>query len=248
LANPIFRAPRISMNLELSYQPSPSAIAKAAAARWLKILRTRNKNAIYGVALSGGRLAATLFDEIAAATADQKELFANVHFFWADERCVPPTDPESNFGVATEHLFEPLNIPEEQIHRIHGEIEDDYAIREAEAEICRILPMASSGQPILDLAFLGMGEDGHIASLFPNEPTTLVMDSRVYRSVLASKPPPKRITLGYQALIAAAEVWILASGAPKKEAFDAATSSIGDFPIVRLLKNRASTLFFNDIE
>jgi 6-phosphogluconolactonase len=237
------------MNLELCYQPSPAAIAKAAATRWVTDIGNRDKAAVYGVALSGGRLAAALFDEIAlVAPADAQDLFENVHFFWADERCVPPSDPESNFGIAKEHLFDPLAISSEQIHRIHGEVDDDYAVREAEAEICRILSMNSAGQPILDLAFLGMGEDGHIASLFPTEAPAMINDPAVYRAVVASKPPPKRITLGYQALIAGKDVWVLASGAAKREVFQLAVQQKGDIPVSRLFRNRSTATFFNDIQ
>src|SRR5205809_939196 len=149
------------------------------------------------VALSGGRIAKTFYDAIVQIVRSESRHVDHIHFFFADERCVPPTDPESNFLTARQSLFDPLHIRTEQIHRIHGETDDTYAAQEAEAELCRIAPLASTGQPILDLVILGMGEDGHTASLFPGESDTLVDDSAVYRAVTAVKPPPRRITLGY---------------------------------------------------
>src|SRR6185312_10198683 len=84
--------------------------------------------------------------------------FERVHFFWADERCVPPTDPESNFKMANELLFAPLKITGTQIHRIHGEDSPEAAAKIAEAEFRRFVLFNSANKPILDLIFLGMGE------------------------------------------------------------------------------------------
>ena len=137
---------------------------------------------------------------------------ANVHFFWADERCVPPNDAESNFRVARELLLIPLKIPDDHIHRIRGEESPAFAVAEAEAEICRIAALTNDSQPMLDLIFLGMGEDGHVASLFPDEAESVIASPAIYRAVAAVKPPPQRITLGYAAIAAARQVWVLASG------------------------------------
>src|SRR6185312_17568549 len=94
--------------------------------------------------------------------------FECVHFFWVDERCVPSTDPESNFKMANDLLFAPLKISEKQIHRIRGEESPEAAVKVAEEEFQQFASHNSENQPVLDLIFLGMGEDGHVASLFPN--------------------------------------------------------------------------------
>src|SRR5207244_660095 len=127
------------------------------------------------------------------------------HFFFADERCVSPTDPDSNFLTARQFLFGPLQLRAEQTHRILGEVDPTYAAQEAEAELCRLAPMDGNAQPILDLIILGMGEDGHVASLFPGKPPEKINDPAVYRHVIAPKPPPNRITLGYAPILAARE-------------------------------------------
>jgi 6-phosphogluconolactonase len=235
------------MSLELVYFRTATEMIHAAAAQWVRRLHLRNKSAPYGVALSGGRVAKKLFEGIALEAGRASLDWSEVHFFWADERCVPPNDPESNFAIAQSALFEPCAIPSTQIHRIHGEVDPTYAAREAEAEICRILPLTESGQPVLDMVFLGMGEDGHVASLFPEEGFEFTEDKRVYRHVIASKLPRNRITLGYEAITAAKEAWVVASGEGKRAPLESAARLEGDLPIVRVVKKRAITVCFNDI-
>jgi 6-phosphogluconolactonase len=200
------------------------------------------------VALSGGRISQSFYDAIAQEARLQNKKFSHVHFFFADERCVPPDDPESNFIAARRRLFEPLEIRAEQIHRIHGETEDDYAVKEAEAELCRIAPLDPTGQPILDLVILGMGEDGHTASLFPGEPDCCLNDTFVYRAVTTVKPPPRRITLGYTPLAAARQLWVLASGQGKEQALRRVLSEKpARLPLGRVLQSNPKALIFSDI-
>src|SRR6185312_11128771 len=136
--------------------------------------------------------------------------FECVHFFWVDERCVPSTDPESNFKMANDLLFAPLKISEKQIHRIRGEESPEVAVKIAENELQQF---ASRNHPVLDLIFLGMGEDGHIASLFPNHAEG-TNPKEIFCAIKNSpKPPPNRLSLSYAAIAAAKEVWVLASGA-----------------------------------
>jgi len=100
---------------------------------------------------------------------------------------------------------------------------------------------------VLDLVLLGMGEDGHVASLFPGEAEDVMNSSAVYRAVTASKPPPRRISLGYGALVAAREVWMLASGSGKETALRESLSPTGATPLARLLRARGRTRIFTDI-
>jgi 6-phosphogluconolactonase len=235
----------MTANLQLCPLPTAEEIARTAARDLVGLLKRRSDLSIaFGIALSGGRIARTFYEAI--VTIGKPDDFANVHFFWADERCVPPSDPENNYAIARASLFQPLSIPEESIHRIRGEVEPQYAVAEAEAEICRLMPLTESGQPILDVVVLGMGEDGHVASLFPQEGPEMIKDPRVYRKVTATKPPPERITLGYQPILAAREVWVLASGSSKADALDRLKQGDQTLPLARVVAHRSNTIVFQE--
>jgi 6-phosphogluconolactonase len=236
------------MSVELHTYPDAEALARDVAARWLGLLDARLKSPAadtpYCVALSGGRIAKNFFSEIARQAAGRPELFKNVHFFWADERCVPPTDPESNYAIARQLLFEPLKIPDNQVHRLRGEDNEALALRDAVNDIEKWGQKAA----LFDMIFLGVGENGHVASLFPEEPESLIADPAIYRAVTTTKPPPRRITLGYGVIIGAREVWTLVSGAGKEEAFKESLSSGGKTPLAQVLQRRSRTVIFSDIK
>jgi 6-phosphogluconolactonase len=225
------------------------SLAKAVAAAWLdKIAAANRARETQCVALSGGRITKEFFSNIVELAKINDVSLDAVHFFWADERCVPPNDPESNFAEAKKLLLEPLNISEKQFNRIRGEEPPDLAAKKAVEEICRTAPCNSTGQPVLDLIFLGMGEDGHVASLFPGESEAIISDSAVYRAVRNSpKPPPNRVTLGYAAIAAAKRVWVLASGAGKEDALKESLRTDGTTPLARALRLRDRTQIFSDI-
>lgn len=224
------------------------ALAAEAAKRFVAAIPPR---APFHVALSGGRISKAFYEAIVQQVRATGQNVDHVHFFFADERCVPASHSDSNFLTARQTLFDPLQVRAEQTHRIHGEVDDQFAAQEAEAELCRIAPLDSSGQPALDLVILGMGEDGHTASLFPGEGADLLADARVYRAVVAVKPPPKRITLGYAPLRTARELWVLASGSGKESAFRQVqaeiTSGKPQLPLSRVLLNSSKFLIFSDI-
>lgn len=228
--------------------PDASSLATAVAAECLVALGPGGMaSPAPTVALSGGRIAQDFFRAVAQLAKERGQSLAHVHFFWADERCVPPTDAESNYRSAAQLLFTPLGLPAENIHRIRGEAEPEQAAREAEAELRRFASANATGQPMLDLILLGMGEDGHVASLFPGEAEDVMSSSAVYRAVTASKPPPRRITLGYAAIAAAREVWVLASGAGKQTALRESLSLGGTTPLARVLRSRGQAKVFTDL-
>lgn len=231
---------------ELSSFPSPATLAAAVASNTLDHLLATTATAPT-LALSGGRIAKDYLSALARLAEERGQSLAHVHFFWADERCVTPEHAESNYRSAAELLFQPLGLPAANIHRIRGEDDPDAAARAAEAELRRIVSADASGQPVLDLVLLGMGEDGHVASLFPGEPEATMSSPVVYRAVTASKPPPRRVTLGYAAIAAAREVWVLASGAGKEAALRESLAPGGRTPLARVLRERDGTRIFTDI-
>jgi 6-phosphogluconolactonase len=235
-------------NHELIPFASDDALAKTVADRWLNELTTRsNANTPYCVALPGGRIAKKFFSAVAGQAKARSVSFADVHFFWGDERCVPPADAESNFLLARIQLLDPLRIQPDRIHRVRGEIAPERAAAEAEAEICRVAPVNAAGQPVLDLIFLGMGEDGHVASLFPGAPDKVVRSESAYLPVVAPKPPPQRITINFATIAAARRVWVLASGAGKEGALRESLSPNGISPLAHVLRTGHKTIIFTDI-
>jgi 6-phosphogluconolactonase len=165
------------------------------------------------VSLAGGSTPRRAYELLGALLDDA----AAADWWFGDERCVPPDDTESNYRLVRESLLAAAPVPGERVHRIHGEDPPEIAAHAYEAELRRLVPAGAGGIPILDLALLGLGEDGHTASLFPGDPSLDVTDVLVL-PVVASKPPPNRITLTLPPLKAAREVVILATGAGKRDA------------------------------
>jgi len=235
-------------NFELISFATAGELAQTVASAWLDEIEAVNRaGKIHCVALSGGRIARKFFSAVAEQAGTRSVSFGRVHFFWADERCVLPDDPESNFYLAKELLFTPLKVVATQIHRIRGEDSPEVAAKVASTEISQIAPMNAAGQPVLDLIFLGLGEDGHVASLFPGESNVLILDKVIYRVVNNSpKPPPNRVTLGYAEITAARQVWVLVSGAGKETALRESLGSQGRTPLARLTQFRTRTKIFCD--
>ena len=238
-------------NVELLSFPGPDALAVAAAAAWVDEIESTNRaGKSYSVALSGGRITQKFFISTAEKALARKVSFARVHFFWADERCVPPDDPESNFKLADDLLFGPLKITEGQIHRLRGELPPEEAVAKANSELAGVA-QNKNGQAVLDLIHLGMGEDGHIASLFQNARFDSEKDAKCNESFFfvpnSPKPPPRRISLSFKAIIVARSVWVLASGAGKEDALRKSLSAEGQLPLGQVIKNRKNTKVFTDI-
>ncbi len=198
------------------------------------------------VALSGGRIARQFFRAVTEAFVESKQPLSHVHFFWADERCVPPSDLESNFRLASEFLLKPLQVSPDNIHRIRGEEAPEVAAAAAEQEL-RDLCKQQGRVVGLDLVLLGMGEDGHVASLFPGESTPEMNLPALYRPVKAVKPPPQRVTLGYGALCEATQVWVLASGAGKEAALHTSLEPEPRTPMGRVLHSRKGSRIYTEL-
>ena len=171
----------------------------------------------FHVALSGGSTPKVIFDLLAAEYEDKID-WTKIHFYWGDERCVPPTDDESNYKMTVEHLFSKIEVPEENIHRILGENEPQgEAMRYAnllEINLDRV-----EGVPQFDLVLLGMGDDGHTASIFPYEID--LWDAKDH-CIVATHPDSgqKRVSINGKVINAAKEVAFLVTGAGKTEKVD----------------------------
>lgn len=121
----------------------------------------------FDIAISGGSTPQIVFSALAAKFEDSP-LWEKTHFWWVDERMVPPDHPESNFGVANRLLFSKIRIPDKNIHRIKGENEPYQEAKSYSQQIMAEVP-AYSLRPVFDLIILGLGDDGHTASIFPDQ-------------------------------------------------------------------------------
>ncbi|RMI03468.1 MAG: 6-phosphogluconolactonase, partial [Calditrichaeota bacterium] len=166
------------------------------------------------VALSGGTTPAILFRRLAQSPWQESISWRRVHFFWGDERCVPPEHPESNFGQADTLLLSHIPIPRENIHRIRGEAPAEPEAERYAEEIRRWVPVDETEVPRFDWIFLGVGEDGHIASLFPGSP---VLEERKRLCAVATHPHTgqQRITVTFPVINNARRILFLVTGAKK---------------------------------
>jgi 6-phosphogluconolactonase len=236
------------MNYDFRRFPDADSLARGAGECWLaQVASAAGQSSGFCVALSGGRIAGRLFAAIAASPAPARASLRRLHFFWADERCVPPERLDSNFALAQRALLTPLGVAAEQIHRLQGELPPDLAAQAGEAEVRQLLPANAHGQPVFDVVLLGMGEDGHVASLFPDAPKEVAASRAVYLPVVGPKPPYQRITLGYGPLAAARQVWVLVSGPGKEAALRESLQPQGRTPLAWVLQSRPATVVFTDI-
>ncbi len=201
----------------LRVEPDPVAVAQAAAAIFVGSARSsiaaRGK---FSVALSGGSTPRALYRLLAAPPYREQVNWPELEVYFGDERCVPPTHADSNYRMAREALLDRVPLRPERVHRIHGELPPQEAALEYEQVLGRRLTR-ERGWPRLDLVLLGMGPDGHTASLFPGTPAVAERQAlavAVYVPHLASY----RVTLTVPVLSAAAEILMLVVGAEKTAA------------------------------
>lgn len=204
------------MPRELQILATPAGLFHAAAEEFIAVARAAiGARGRFAVALSGGSTPKALYSLLAANYAD----FAwnRVYLFFGDERHVPPTDPESNFRMVKESLLAKIVIPDENVFRVAAENPDAAAAAAAyEAEIRRFFQPHPEQLPRFDLILLGLGPEGHTASLFPDS-KALAESERLVVANWVEKFHTDRITFTFPALNRAAEVMFLASGPDKAE-------------------------------
>jgi 6-phosphogluconolactonase len=163
------------------------------------------------LALSGGNTPRAVHRELAKIDLP----WAHVQITFGDERCVPPDDAESNFRMARETLLDAVEIPPGNIFRIRGEIAPEEAASDYEHRLAAVAARLGEARYVHDLLLLGLGEDGHTASLFPGSPA-LAETTRNVLPVIGPKPPPQRVTMTFPLINAARHVAFLVQGAGKR--------------------------------
>ncbi|MEM8896120.1 MAG: 6-phosphogluconolactonase [Bacteroidota bacterium] len=219
------------MSAEIKVFPTPTDVARAFAQM---IQEQSHAHDRFNIALSGGSTPKLLFD-IMAKDFSSTTNWSSLHFYWGDERCVPPDDPESNYLMTKEHLLDPLNLPESNIHRVLGESNPSEEAERYGSLIEEHLPVVNE-LPQFDLIILGMGTDGHTASIFPHQMELLNSEKTC---AIATHPDSgqKRVTLTGPVINNAKSVAFLVTGASKKEKFEAIQANIEiaqDYPAAHI--------------
>ena len=177
----------------------------------------------FRIVLSGGSIAPLFFPSLARLQLP----WSSVDFFWADERAVPPDHIDSNFGEANRLWLIPAGVPPARVHRIPGEDPD---LRHASQTYAAALRRIAGDPPALDFALLGVGTDGHIASLFPGHPALKADEDLAVRIEDAPKPPRRRITLTLPVLARVRQIVVGAQGEAKAEVIRRALEPGSDLP------------------
>jgi 6-phosphogluconolactonase len=229
----------------------PESTAERASIEIARALeRARAEHGVAHLALSGGSTPARTYELLADALED----WESIEIWFADERCVGPEDEESNYRLAAETLLIPAEIDPARVHRMEGELGAQEGARRY-AEVLRASfatdqtspPSAPVALPVLDLIVLGIGPDGHVASLFPGAPALDAEAQAICLGVLDSpKPPPERITLSLAVLRAARRCLLLATGAGKADAIAAALAEPTRHVPASLLVRERLTVIVDD--
>lgn len=229
--------------MELKIYKDKFEVAQEFSAYFAAALKGRDT---FHVALSGGSTPKVVFD-VLARDFGQVLPWEKVHLYWGDERCVPPTDQQSNYGMTMEHLISKIAIPEENIHRILGENDPQgEALRYANLLVTQLGD--PGGLPRFDMVLLGMGDDGHTASIFPHQ---IELWEDPHPCVVATHPDSgqKRVSITGKVINGARTVAFLVTGASKAEKVKAIVEGLPgyrDYPASRVEPESGDLVWFLD--
>lgn len=183
-----------------------------AIAKSIVLLTQESNQKIFDIALSGGNSPKGLFKKMSKKYHDRIP-WERIHFWWGDERCVPPGDEQSNYKMAVDYLFSRIEIPKKNIHRIRGEEDPTKEAKRYSAELTESL-ISRGKDPVFDLIILGIGDDGHTASIFPDQ---LELFEYPENCAVAEHPlsGQKRITITGTVLNNANRIYFLVTGESK---------------------------------
>lgn len=223
------------------------ALVRGAAAEVLRRgRRALRERGAFDLALAGGSTPQALYQTLGRSRSARAALWRQAHLFWGDERVVPPEDPASNFGAAWAVGLERLAVPPSHVHRIAGESADPRRAAVLYESLLRAR-FAGATWPRFDLVILGVGEDGHTASLFPDS-AALAERERWTAVAEGGAPPVPRVTLTLPVLNNAACALFLVTGAAKAAVLERLVSPLGERPLPaqRVRPARGDLLVFAD--
>lgn len=231
-------------------EPTPADLAARVADRFITRLQARTRNGrVAHVCLTGGSMGGAV---LAATAEDPRSAdidWSLVHFWWGDERFVERDDPDRNSLQSRRALLDHIPVPAENVHEVAAPSDGvtlDEAAQAYAAELARFASVHGEW-PSFAVCFLGVGPDGHIASLFPDRPEVTVTDAAALPVRNSPKPPPERVTLTRPVLNSAKRVWLVLTGADKASALGLALAgaSYASVPAAGA-KGRRRTVFFVD--
>lgn len=219
------------MGAEIKIYPDADGVARAAAERFTTLAAEAiAARGLFAVALAGGSTPRAAYVLLASDEFARQVDWARVHVFWGDERCVPPDHPDSNYRMAREALLDRIPIPGDNVHRIQGELPPERAAAIYQAELEAVL--SPGGR--LDLVLLGMGADGHTASLFPGT-AALEEGERAVLAVHVERLRAWRVTLTLPLINAARKVIFVVTGASKAKTLQSVLAGpFGSYPAQRV--------------
>lgn len=229
-------------------------LAAAAAARLItRLVDAQEARGVASVVLTGGRAGIGLLEQIARSPARDAVRWSHVEFYWGDERFLPDGDPERNETQARRALLDHVDADPERVHPMapsdgkFGDSADEAAAHYAEVLATTSERATDIPVPAFDVLLLGVGEEGHTASLFPDTPHVREEGRTVVGVHDCPKPPPTRISLTLPAIRSAHEVWLITTGAAKAEPVAAALGGASpvDVPAAGA-QGRESTLWLLD--
>lgn len=182
---------------------------------------------LFRLGLTGGRSPRAINEALIVQAGDLP--WGKVQFTFGDERCVPPDHADSNYRVARESLFDPAHVPAGNVFRMRGEIDPASAAEEYAAKLAAVAARCGEARYVHDLLLLGLGEDGHIASLFPGSPA-LQETERLVLPVIGPKPPPQRVSMTFPLINSARQVLFLVPDAAKREIVEAVIAGDPRYP------------------
>ena len=232
--------------------PDKASLAGSVAARFVtKMLDILDVQAVAHVVLTGGSMGSAVLEAVAASPARTTIDWSRVHFWWGDERWVPARHEDRNDEQSRIALLDDLDLPADNVHPFPAS-DDGMSLDEAaEAYAAELARHGVDGlpHPIFDITFLGVGPDGHIASLFPHRSGTRVTDRTVIPVRNSPKPPPERLSLTRPVINASQRIWLVLAGADKASALGLALAgaSRDEVPVAGI-KGRRRTVFFVDAD
>lgn len=202
---------------DIRIYPDLDALSEAAAEFFTKSARAAvATTGRFTVALAGGSTPRPMYERLAAPPFGDVVPWPGIRVFWGDERCLPPDHPDSNYRMAREALLSRVSIPSDNIYRMAGERPPDAAAAGYAETLCDVFRLAEGELPRFDLILLGMGSDGHTASLFPGT-DVLTEEEKPVASHSVDKLATDRLTLTLPTINNAAHVVFLVAGEGKAE-------------------------------